>query len=330
LNGQDVVIYSYNCPRKTTKVSSYWEMLYNNVESFKIAVWHDFMKHPSTMYQIAEHIDLHAATCSKAYAGICKLETALKRSLSKAIVSHPMDLTGIGLYESMKQPLVISTSQFRSWKRVHVFIKAIPLLKPYIKKEVYSGGIEQHYMAIGTHPDKLKTYVNKKIREAKSKPDDKTTKITTVYNVLPKLKFYGTRWHDALNAGMQYKGFQYNNVFEDAYKRAMCCVTISKAEYNKEITSFVPNFKDLEYTTLETVKFGGIPVVTKNQVAPPQAMPVDEGNSEDEFAKNLADAINVTIDYWKNTRNDRIENMRWLVQNFDAKKIASRLLEYVK
>jgi glycosyltransferase involved in cell wall biosynthesis len=330
LNKYDVVVYSYNCPRKTTKVSKYWKMLYNDTETFKVAVWHDFMKHPSAMFEIAERINLHAATCSKAYAGICKLESAMKKSFQKTVIGHPMDLVGLGLYENVKEPLVISTSQFRSWKRVHVFIKAIPMLKPYIKKEVYSGGIEQHYMAIGTHPEKLKAYVQKKLNEAKSKPDDKITKITTVYNVLPKLRFYGTRWHDALNAGMVYLGFQPSHVFEEAYKRAMCCVTISKAEYSREIASFVPNFKDLEYTVLETVKFGGIPVVTKNQVAPPKAMFVEEGNSEDEFAKNLADAINVTIDYWKDSREERIENARWLVQNFDAKKIASKLLEYVK
>ena len=233
------------------------------------------------------------------------------------ITNHFLDLSPMGSYREQKENLCISPSQFKTWKYIDQFIRAIPLLEN-TKTEVFNGGIEYHYMS-GSLEKRKEKYLN---------PN-------------------GTWiWDEALKHGMNYRGFVTAAEITTAFKRAKSVIDLSVGELGNKLSketssaqttlfSAAPTlrpYRSLNYIILEAMLYGAIPVCRKHSLLDGI---IGEENvalvSEDHLVEGTACAINdinKNFDFWASEMVPK--NHKLLRDHYDNVTNTKKLLGLLK
>ena len=121
---------------------------------------------------------------------------------------------------------------------------------------------------------------------------------------------------------MQYKGTIPYDEIKEVYKRAKVMVNLS---YYRLFG--LEGYPNLDYTTLEAIKYGAIPI-TLGRPAYPFAKK-DYICCDNRTVEEVANRINNVIENWDKLTQIRQTNLE-LLKYFDAKEVAKRLLEFMK
>jgi glycosyltransferase involved in cell wall biosynthesis len=206
------------------------------------------------------------------------------------IMGTLIDREDFGLYDDMKIKLAISLNQFKRWKRVDIFIRAIPKL-PTIHFHVYSDGVERYKMA-GKRRSKQYMVNGKWI------------------------------WDEAKKVeGFKYCGFAPRETVIEDLKRSMCVVDMSeiRGQYN------IVEYEAMAYGSIpiarETVIVDGY--MNRENIL------LVKGDTDDELVESLAKTIKDVTDNFNGYRDMRIRNLKFVEQFASPKAVASRLLTYL-
>ena len=197
---KDLLIFVNQSPTKTKSFDSdKWMELYKTGKP-NISIVHDplFERHYKWFLDVKPYI-----------TGVACIQQCAYRIMSKYFddvitTNHFLDLSDMGLYDNLKEDLVICPHVFKKWKHIDLFIRAIPEIRYSI--EVYSDGIERKYM---TSKEKC--------------PDD-----------------YKGIWNNALDHGMKYFGFVDDSVIKQAFKRAKVIPDLSTGMMGTTLTKDDP------------------------------------------------------------------------------------------
>lgn len=196
----DLIIWQIPCPtmRKEERGNSDWPELYN-VPVKQIIYIHDgnMVDSYPWIYQVVPHLTAAMGVHVCAYNSLANLP--LPRAMAH---SGQMNIgERIALADSStNRNGWCSFQTFKGWKHVDDIVRAVPYMENSYRKVLGGGGIHYYYM---TSKDKVK---DEYLVNRKKDPD-----------ALPSL--YGKRiWELALEAGMQYVGYQ-GNELRDLYIR---------------------------------------------------------------------------------------------------------------
>ena len=185
----DLFIFNPPCPTKTKAYNYFeWKNFYADFDCPKIIVPHDpyLERNYPWLLDVKEHIDGVACVQKKAY-------TPMREYFHNiTITNHYLNLQGMGAYKDMKEDLIISPHQFKTWKHIDKFISAVPKIQYGV--EIYNGGIEYHYMSGMKRKEKYKNKEGEWI------------------------------WDKALEQGMTYHGFVDDII--TPFKRAKCVIDL--------------------------------------------------------------------------------------------------------
>lgn len=275
-----------------------WQKLYSSLNKKgckQISLWHDpFWKdYYPWVDEIHSCIDVVGAIQSKAYDNLP--ESLMDKAF---ICNHPLSLVGMGEYGTCKEDLVISPHQFKSWKKIHLFIQGVPeICRRNVKVEVFNGGIEYWFMAGSLAKRKPKYKVNGK-----------------------------WIWDEAIKSGMNYRGTVSSTEIEAAFKRQKCVVDLSVGELGGRKGK---DYRSLNYSVLECMKYGGVPVTRFYSTLPPftneNFLIVDEEQIVQSTSTLCLDAV-------KNYNTLKLKAMRScnrdiLLEHYEASKVAKSLIE---
>jgi len=320
----ETVIFVVPCPtqdRKEIKVmdpveARKWQECYN-IPARIISIFHDpfWKKGYGWIEEMFPKIDKIACIQEKAYYSLVpevKAPVRKQRSLfaddddiqvevkpihpNIIICNHPLNLDGMGMYKEMKENLVISPSQFKTWKNIDQFIRAIPLMDPSIKKEVFNGGLEYHYM----NP----------IDKAKVKPKYTNPDGTWI-------------WENGLKAGMNYRKFVPKEELDMAFKRAKVMVDLSVGESGTKT-----GYPSVNYVILEAIKYGAVPVVRMQSVLPRIWSPLDFRIVEEpDLVNSTAKAVNEICNNFEKYEQMIKGAQEKLKTHYDNKVVAQKVIE---
>jgi glycosyltransferase involved in cell wall biosynthesis len=289
----DIFVFAHPCPTITKDFGSRaWQEIYKMPQP-KIPIVHDplYSEHYPWLLEVKDHITGVVCFQKKAF-------DAVRKDFPNAIVtSIPADVEECGLYNELKEDIVISPHQFKAWKNVDQFIRAIPSLN--YTAEVYNIAIEYFYMAGSLEK-----------RKEKYKDAD------------------GWIWEKALASGkMKYLGYVSNDEILRAFKRSKCMVDLSTGEKGTRIGG---DYRSLNGAVVEAMVYGSIPVVRYWSLVPDMlsednAIVVKEGN----LPKNTADAVNDIIKNFDNYADMRKRNLKLIVEKYDRKIVAQKILSLI-
>jgi len=283
LNTHDFLIFNPPCPTLTKAYTTRkWQEIFKQTTVPILVVTHDpfFERYYKWLLEVKDRIGAVLAIQKKGYIPFTKYFDNLY------IINHLLDLENMGSYSDIKEDLAISTSQFRVWKCVDEFVRAVPQIK--YATEVYNGGIEYHYMAgsLEKRKENYKTADGKWI------------------------------WDVALEHGMKYPGFVEDITLP--YKRAKAAINLSTGEkYGRK--TFTGVYKSLDYVQLEAMKYGAVPIVKKCSVLPgligeENLVIVDEDRPVESVAEKINDVVGNFDDYKPMIKR----NFKLLKEQFDA------------
>lgn len=299
IGDKDLLIFTSPCPYQSKHFTSRkWQILYKIAHDRGvpiIVILHDpyLPQRYKWLTEVKSCISGISCVQGKAYV-------IAKRYFENLNVSlHPMELEDMGLYANKKEDLVISANWFKRWKYIDLLIKAIPLINHRV--EVYSDGIERRKMS-GKKRDE--TY-----------RDEKGDWI----------------WEKALEGGMIYKGVASDEELLEAYKKQKVGVDMAHFEGYKELHPIYPWLKSTDYSVLETMKYGGIPVVRATMgitgiLGENNFLVVSEGN----IVKSLAEKVNYVVELFDDFKGLREKNLEILKRHFDKRVVAKRVLSVLK
>ena len=228
---------------------------------------------------------------------------------AKAMISqHPLDLSDFGFYEEQKEDLVVSSSHFKTCKHIDVLIKTIPSIHKFdkdIKFEIYGGGIEYYYMSGSLEKRKIRYKIGE-----------------------------NWIWEEALGSGMEYKGRVSQEILKDAYKRAKLVTDLSTWKQQG-------GMEGLNYVVLECIKYGGIPVIRRDNILKPMwedknFIIVEEEESSffglTTLEQNLTQQILSGIKNFDEQEFDiiRSKNRDILFEYYDCEVVSRKILERLK
>lgn len=286
----DVVIFSHPCPTLNKNYNRKgWQECYK-ISSKIISIFHD--PYWSTNYPWIKDV----------FNKITKIACIQQKSFNslgyflpvkKQIINHPLDLDDMGKYRDSKEDLVISPHQFKTWKHIDIFIRAIPFIENSIKKEVYNDGIVKAFMSGQKRKDEYKDANNNWI------------------------------WEESLKYGMIDKGIVSTEEIKNAYIRQKCTISLSTGELGSKIGG-----RSIDYSILECMKYGGVPICRFFSVVPPMFkndnfVLLDENN----LISSTAEKINHVIQKFDSFNSMIDINFEVLKNNYDSAIVAKRVLE---
>jgi len=291
LSDFDVLIFDPPCPTITRSFSSTnWQKIYKSekLTDKKIIISHDpyLRKYYPWILDVKDRIFGVGAIQNKGY-------TAFSKYFSNIVITnHFIDTSDIGLYPNLKEDLVISPHQFKTWKHIDLFIRSVPHIKYNI--EVYNGGIEHCYMSGEKRKEK---YRNKKGEWI---------------------------WDNAIDHGMEYLGFVDDIL--TPFKRSKCIVDLSVGEHGS-ILSKQGSYKSLNYVPIEAMKYASIPIVRDYSllddiITEDNVLLVDEKD----IVKSTASLVNEAINNYDSYSDMIDRNFDVVKKNFDRKSNAKKLL----
>jgi len=292
----DIVIFTLPCPTLRSGASNKWIECYN-ISSKIISVFHD--PYLNSRYpwirSVYDNISKFVCVQEKSYITVRNSFGLNPPNGIVELIRHPMDLSDMGTYKEEKDDLIMTAQQFKSWKRVHLFIRAIPDIRkqfPNLQIEVYGGGIEMSKMSGKKRSEKYK--------------DEK-----------------GWFWDNAVNAGMQYKGFVSDEELIEAYKRSRIFIDLSLGE-----SGYKTHYPNINYSGLEAMKYGCI-IIAAN-VLPPKLFTPNKNYlavNEQNINESILNQINNIV---SNNYEEMIrKNHEILKKSFDKQSVARNIIEGV-
>jgi len=291
MENYDVVIFTIQCPTLKSHVTERWAQCYN-ISPKIISVFHDpYLKSRYPWIRgVFDNISKYVCVQEKSYIVVRNSFGLTKPKGTVELIRHPMDLSDMGVYKEQKENLIMTAQQFKSWKRVHLFIKAIPEIKkqfPELQIEVYGDGIERSKMSGKKRSEKYKD-------------------------------LNGWFWDNAINAGMQYKGFVSDEELIGAYKRSKIFIDMSLGE-----DGYKTHYPNINYSALEAMKYGNV-IIAANvlpKIFEPQKhyLSVDEKHISESLLHNVSDALVDDSDVITN-------NFQTLKEHFQRDKVADEIL----
>lgn len=288
----DVVIFTHPCPTLNKNYNrKNWQECYK-INSKIISIFHD--PYWNTNYPWIKDV----------FNKITKIACIQQKSFNtlgyflpvkKQIINHPLNLDDMGKYNDLKENLVISPHQFKTWKHIDIFIRAIPFMKNFIKKEVYNDGIIKSFMSGKQRQDEYKDANNNWI------------------------------WEEALKYGMIDKGVVNDEEIKRAFIRQKCTISLSTGELGSKIGG---NYRSMDYSILECMKYGGIPICRFYSVLSPI---FQDDNfvllDEKDLIGSTAEKINHVIQNFDKFINVIDTNFEILKNNYDSTIVAKKILE---
>lgn len=294
MDDYDLVIFSHPCPTLTKSyTSTKWKNCYK-INQKIISIFHDpyIKSHYPWILDVFDDIDLFACIQEKSFYALKPYMSTIFDTRNYKIIGHPINLSDMGKYKKLKENLIISPHQFKSWKYIDKFIEAF-INTNNVNIEVFNSGIEFYKMS--------------------GKKRDEKYKINNEWI-----------WETALKHGMKYKGFVDLDVLTMAFKRSKGVVDLSVGE--KGLKTKYPN---LNYAILECVKYGGIPITRDilpkkwekdiNYIAVNDKKLVNSTSKLMEYVIKNFDEYEYMID----------NNIKLLKNYYDAKLVAKRLIKYL-
>jgi glycosyltransferase involved in cell wall biosynthesis len=331
MTNYDTVIFVVPCPtqnRKEVKAmdpteARKWQECYN-ISARIISIFHDpsWRRGYSWIEEMFPKIDKIVCIQEKAYYSLVppvKPVVSKKRSLfdddddvpvvekpihpNIIICNHPLSLDDMGTYKELKEDLVISPHQFKPWKHIEEFIKSVPIITQSIKKEVFNTGQEYNDMnpVDKTNPKSIETGKKKGY-----------------------LKSDGTWiWQNALSVGMNYRAFVSKEELNLAFKRSKCMVDLSVGESGTKT-----GYPSVNYSVLEAIKYGSVPVVRMQSVLPRIWSPLDFYVVEEpNLVEATARAVNDICKNYGNYEQMIKGAQEKLKIHYDNKVVAKKILE---
>lgn len=317
----DIIIFSHPCPTEASCDNRKWQELYKTGKR-NIVMWHDpiWKDHYPWIKEVFPQIDKICCIQEKAYYSL--IQDVVPKPKSKSlfdfddepmgvessgavhnniqIVNHPLSLDDMGLYTERKENLVLSPQYtFKSWKHVDDLIRAVPMISKDIKIEISGLGTEYYYMA-----------------GSLEKRKDKYRNSDGTYI-----------WDNAL----KHPGFKHlvdktrqvrREVLIESFKRAKCVVDLSVGERGSKT-----GFPSMNYTVLEAIKYGCVPIVRKQSVIPriweeSDFMIVDEPN----LIGSVAKAVD-TFCVYSIQENMILKAQKKLKDHYDNKIVARNVIK---
>ena len=294
----DVVIYSHPVPSQNRSFQDReWMNIFHTLHKTgvkQIVVWHDpfWKNYYPWVVEVCEDIDLVACIQKKAY------DHLPEQLVDKAFIcNHPLDLRGISEHSTVKENLIISPHQFKSWKRIDLLVRAAPIISATkCRLEHYNGRTEYYFMS-GSLAKRKEKYKNKQGQWI---------------------------WDEAVKAGMTYHGVVSHTEIVNAFRRQKCVVDLSVGELG---TKKGLEYKSVNYSILECMKHGGIPVVRHYSVMPPfnedSFLIVDEEGLVESTAEQSIRAVQ----HWDTFQKLRARNRTILRTHYSADKVSRSILE---
>lgn len=322
----DLVVFSHPCPIKNSSYSTdLWKHCYNSLKCPVIVMWweNQWRRRYAWIRDVMPKISLNVATQEKAFS-------VMQEFPNVHLVRHPTDLSGLGEYTEQKQDMVISPHQFKTWKHLDLFIRAIP--KMSCAKEIYGDGTELAHMR-ARYRDNAYQYFWGGV-------DDANTRNNAAVLGLKLGTFIGRRermlkysypdgswiWETALASNTKFFGYTDNRTVCEAMKRAKCCVDLSIGEggSNNDLKTFV----NINYAVIEAMTYGAVPIVRKYAVIKDltdndNVLVVDDNNIID----STAEKVNEVVENFSSYRSMIRRNHEMLRKNFDHVKIAKKYLD---
>lgn len=206
------------------------------------------------------------------------------------IMGTLVDREDFGLYDEEKTKLAISLDQFKRWKRVDLFIRAIPKL-PTIQYHIYSDGKERYRMA-GKRRSKQYMVDGKWIWDEAEKVE-----------------------------GFRYYGFVPREKVIEDLKRSMCVVDMSEIKRHYNIVEYEAMAYGAIPVARETVIVEGY--MNADNVV------VVKGNNEDEIVEDLANKMRSVIDDFDSYYDMRKRNLEFVKKIASPEAVARRLLGFL-
>ena len=221
----DAVIFTHPCPHINKAYSDIsWKKCYE-LDIPKIAVFHEGLAETHYPWIRQAKIDFAVAVQKKATLSLDFLSPEVK----KAVIYHPLNLDDMLYDYSIKREELIAPHQFKSWKRMHVVIKAIPSLKYVV--HVTGKGTEYHYMRRVSYP----------FEDFGKKPSKATIQLRQILSgkwkgktkpvIYEKYLEYGTIWKDAEGSGkLAYHGILPKRELINLFRISMAVIDVSYGE----------------------------------------------------------------------------------------------------
>jgi len=307
LKEKDLLIFSHPCPTKNKAFDSTRWMDFYKLGTKNISIAHEpfIEQYYPWFLDVKEYVHGIACVQQKAY------DPMIKHFDNVIITNHFLDLSDMGDYRDLKEDLVICPHQFKTWKHVDKFIRAIPMINH--KVEVFNGGIEYHYMS-GS------------IEKRKDKYRDGN----------------GWIWENAINAGMNYRGIVSDEEIKKAFQRAKCSIDLSVGELGtKMFTDFnqmtlfgekAKTYKSVNYVPLESMKYGTIPIVRQHSLVDglltkENCIVLPESNLIENTAKTINQVIE-KFDQYLDVYGVMINNnFELLKKEYDANKNVRKIID---
>lgn len=300
LSRYDAVVYDSPAPALNRSFDDpSWKSIHSGLRAAGVrqaAVWHDpfWQDYYPWVADVAEYIDVVAAIQPKA----CR---SLPPGLEKKafVCNHPLSVQGAGEHAAAKEDLAVCPHQFKSWKRIDLVVRAAPAaLAAGVRLEVFNVGIEYYYMAGSV---------------AKRKP---------------RYRYPDGRWiwDAAVAAGMDYRGPVARAELERAFRRQKCTVDMSVGELGSKMPE---NYRSVNYSVLECMKYGGVPVVRYRSVQPPFTKDSFLVCDESDVPASCAALMTEAVRGWGSAalRRVRSANRDVLIANYRASVVARSITD---
>lgn len=302
LNKYDVLVFTHPCPSETAfKEMDKWKRIYREARGKKVVVWHDpfWTKYYPWIEEEMKHIDVIACIQSKAYNSLTK-----KMQKKAFICNHPLSLEDMGDYTNKKKDMLMSPHQFKTWKHIDKLVEVVPELItkiPKLKINIYNKGIEYYKMSGVKRSDRY--YRNGK-----------------------------WIWDEAIAAGMKYKGNVTDETLIKDFKKHKICVDLSVGELGSIKGKQGEDYRSVNYSLIESMKYGGLQVVRFNSILEPifnedNFLVVDDDNLLESLVENIQRGYK---DFdTKKMKKMREKNREVLAENYDSIKVVKSIMKSV-
>lgn len=323
----DVVLFTHACPHETKGFDDDAWMQCYNIPQVKIAAFHDAMADSHYNWVRKAKIDYAVAVQPR-----CLLSTRiLKKEIPVMLSRHPMDLSDMYNDFNNRDDSIIAPHQFRTWKRMEEIIRAVPKINR--KVHIFGLGTEFFYMQRCSYPY---------LRLSAEREDSKATKILQEYlksgeeeedegghipMIIKKYHQYGDIWKQAMDHGMVHHQVAPRNELVAQFKKSVGVIDISTGEFGKRLSRIHPHFSLQNYSMLEGIKYGCMPIVARFHIQYPFDRESFLVAEEDDIVGNTAKCANFEFD--DKIRGRILRNQILLKKYFNRRDIAQSYIDFV-
>ncbi len=299
LNSYDLVIMGHQCPHPNIRGegSRAWQSLYDlKVPIF--AVFHDniWQRAYPWLAEVAENIDVCLYTNPSIWVGSAQ-------AFPGYFVYTPqlLDTIHAGLYRSKKKERVVWLPQWKNWKGIGLFVRALPDIN--YETHLYNSGIEYHYL--------------KKEKDwSKWITEDEYAK------------------HDAV---VPPNGFHVPKIVKGPRLLTKIPGILKRANISVDLTGYRtgPFLHQTTYVHFESMVYGAIVVAPESVAQKPSPIPDDciytiPTGDEPLTAKHVAKSVNWLMRHEKYQIRTARKAVDWVTSRFDDERIASGIISLLE